>query len=352
LRGAPDWTTIDAGTSIDGRSRVQVFLSYRRSDVGGYAGRLTDALSARLGAKSVFHDVSAISPGQDFTVAVDEALDRCDAVLAVIGPGWLTAADATGARRLADQDDYVRRELSRALQRNATLVPVLVGRASLPAADDLPPDLADLAQRQAVVLHDESWHQDVDGLLRSLRGEPAGPSPRSRLLLPGAAALVLVAAIGAVSWRLHDGDGGGGSASRPPCGSTTGPGWQALELGDDPTGSVPFTGGTLTFTVRQGFWKAQHANSWRVVLQTEVANRTPDSLYQEDHYPFLVVGQRDNDLVCFDSTREPVDGNRVADGVVGYDVTCKPTGQLLLTVNGDNGSTADITVTRPTSTDC
>ncbi len=33
---------------------VRVFLSYRRGDVAGYAGRLSDALRERLGAKSVF----------------------------------------------------------------------------------------------------------------------------------------------------------------------------------------------------------------------------------------------------------------------------------------------------------
>jgi TIR domain len=75
----------------EGRA-VQVFLSYRRGDVGGYAGRLADALLQRLGPNSVFQDVVAIAPGQDFTVAIDRALDDCDAVLAVIGPGWLTAA--------------------------------------------------------------------------------------------------------------------------------------------------------------------------------------------------------------------------------------------------------------------
>src|SRR5947208_1378586 len=75
----------------DGRA-VQIFLSYRRGDVGGYAGRLTDALLPRLGPKSVFQDVTAITPGQDFTAAIDHALDDCDAVLAMIGPGWLVTA--------------------------------------------------------------------------------------------------------------------------------------------------------------------------------------------------------------------------------------------------------------------
>jgi hypothetical protein len=66
---------------------VQIFLSYRRNDVGGYAGRLSDALRERLGARSVFQDVTAIERGEAFTAAIDRALDECDAVLAIIGPG-------------------------------------------------------------------------------------------------------------------------------------------------------------------------------------------------------------------------------------------------------------------------
>jgi hypothetical protein len=63
---------------------VQIFLSYRRGDVGGYAGRLTDALRQRLGAKSVFQDVTAIAPGQDYTAAIDRArlAARCGVVWA------------------------------------------------------------------------------------------------------------------------------------------------------------------------------------------------------------------------------------------------------------------------------
>jgi len=52
---------------------MRVFLSYRRGDAGGYAGRLTDTLIQRLGARSVFHDVTAISPGEDYTVAIERA---------------------------------------------------------------------------------------------------------------------------------------------------------------------------------------------------------------------------------------------------------------------------------------
>lgn len=120
---------------------MQIFLSYRRGDVGGYAGRLSDALRQRLGTKSVFQDVTAIAPGQDYTAVIDQALDGCDAVLVMIGPGWHAAATPQGTPRLFEADDYVRLELSRALHRNVPVIPVLVGGASLPAATELPDDL-------------------------------------------------------------------------------------------------------------------------------------------------------------------------------------------------------------------
>jgi TIR domain len=195
---------------MGGGRAVQVFLSYRRGDVGGYAGRLADALRQRLGADSVFQDVVAIAPGQDFTVAIDRALDDCDAVLAVIGPGWLTAATPQGAPRLFDADDYVRLELARALDRNVRVVPVLVGGAALPAASELPDDLKGLVRRQAVALHDETWHQDVNGLVGSLRGEPAVPTTRRpRWLVPGAAVAAVLVVLGAAAWWWGAGSGGG-----------------------------------------------------------------------------------------------------------------------------------------------
>jgi len=113
---------------------VRIFLSYRRGDVGGYAGRLADALHERMGSKSVFQDVLDIAPGQDYTAVIDRALDNSDALLAVIGPGWLAASTPQGSPRLFAGDDYVRLEIARALDRDVRVVPVLVGGASLPAA--------------------------------------------------------------------------------------------------------------------------------------------------------------------------------------------------------------------------
>ena len=43
-----------------------VFISYRRSDTTGEAGRLADALESLLGAACVFRDADDIPAGEDF----------------------------------------------------------------------------------------------------------------------------------------------------------------------------------------------------------------------------------------------------------------------------------------------
>jgi len=148
-----------------------VFLSYRREDSSAWAGRLRDSLATRVGDHSIFHDVSAVRAGENFTEAIDRALSESDVALIVIGPRWLTAADPMGVVRLTQPSDYVRAELASALSRDLRVVPVLVGGASMPDAADLPEELAALAVRHAVTLHDETRHEDVEGLWRELRGE-------------------------------------------------------------------------------------------------------------------------------------------------------------------------------------
>ena len=75
-----------------------VFVSYRRQESSYAAGRLYDRLADHLGAQRVFIDVDAIEPGVDFAEAIDRAVQTCEVLLAIIGPGWLTATDEQGRR--------------------------------------------------------------------------------------------------------------------------------------------------------------------------------------------------------------------------------------------------------------
>jgi predicted ATPase len=153
-----------------------VFISYRRDDSAGWTGRIYDRLSAQLGDGEVFVDVTSIAPGQDFTAAVADTLERADAVLVIVGPEWLGAIDSRGRRRLDDPSDHVRREIATALEVDALMVPVLVGGAAMPTERDLPEELAPLAFRNAIEISESRFDYDIDRLLDVL-GYPTVDTP-------------------------------------------------------------------------------------------------------------------------------------------------------------------------------
>jgi hypothetical protein len=154
---------------LGGSGLRSIFLSYRRSDSEGEAGRLFDDLTLRFSPHSVFMDVAAIEPGRDFRKAIDQSVAHCSILLAMIGKSWLNAVDDIGRRRLEDANDFVRIELASALRRDIPVVPVLVQGAKMPRADELPDDLKELAYRNAVELTHARWRSDVQLLVQALQ---------------------------------------------------------------------------------------------------------------------------------------------------------------------------------------
>jgi hypothetical protein len=73
-----------------------IFVGYRRQDSSHLAGRLYDRLADRFGEDHVFMDVDTIDLGVDFAEQITSAVTACKVLLAVIGPGWLSAADEGG----------------------------------------------------------------------------------------------------------------------------------------------------------------------------------------------------------------------------------------------------------------
>jgi class 3 adenylate cyclase/tetratricopeptide (TPR) repeat protein len=150
----------------------RVFLSYRREDSAGHAGRLFDALVDAFGKDSVFMDIDTITPGQDFAKAIDSALLMCDDSLVVIGPRWLRLSERGERLQLDGTEDFVRLEIERSLLRNVRVLPILVGGAVMPSSRDLPSSIEALAHRQAFQLSDHRWHADVNELITLLRTRP------------------------------------------------------------------------------------------------------------------------------------------------------------------------------------
>ena len=216
-----------------------IFISYRREDSEGHAGRLFESLADHFGKEAVFMDVAAIEPGRDFRRALDEQVASCGVLLAVIGKGWLDARSESGARRLDDPTDFVRLEIASALKRDIPVVPVLVHGAVMPHAGELPADMAELAYRNGVELTHARWESDVQLLIDALRpyveraqtngAEAVATTPASSQAAPAAATpatagrsahvpwaavacgvLVLIAAAGGAAFYFH---GQGASAT-------------------------------------------------------------------------------------------------------------------------------------------
>lgn len=194
-----------------------IFISYRREDAEGQAGRLFDDLAAQFGEASVFMDVSGIAAGHDFRQVIDEHVSSCGVLLAVIGKGWLDARDEQGQCRLDDPADFVRLETVSALKRGIPVVPVLVHGARMPKAEQLPGDLAPLAYRNGVELTHARWDSDVQLLIKALdpyvdkavdtaplqKGSTVPRKTASRMVRHAVAASLVTLAIGggAYTWN-------------------------------------------------------------------------------------------------------------------------------------------------------
>jgi hypothetical protein len=195
---------------------ANVFISYRRDDTAGHAGRLAHDLIDRFGRGSVFMDIDAISPGVDFEQRIHEALTACDVVLVLIGDEWLAVRTPDGGRRLDDEEDFVRKEVSAALGRgDVTVVPVLVDGVDIPPPGELPPDVAPLARLNAFELSNSRWDFDVGRLATVIEdAESRGPMGRAlrrvrRRRRPLAVAAGVVAAAGVAAAVVASGGGGG-----------------------------------------------------------------------------------------------------------------------------------------------
>jgi len=153
------------------------FISYRRSQNTWQARDIRKELVRRYGESRVFMDTSSIDYGESFPDRIASAIRGCGVILGLIGPHWLEPT--AGSRRIDDPNDWVRRELEAALQRQEALViPVLLDGASAPNVADLPESLKDLATLHAVPIVGEDLAIEIDKLLESIeRGQRRAATP-------------------------------------------------------------------------------------------------------------------------------------------------------------------------------
>ena len=136
IYGRPTMRSRSSGPEPD---QPGVFISYRRLDAGGSAGRLHGDLRRQFGEGHVFRD-REMRPGTNWVKRLAAKAGACHVMLVVIGQKWATVRDDGAAEpRLANPRDTLRNEIETALARDeVTIIPVLVDDARMPKADEVP----------------------------------------------------------------------------------------------------------------------------------------------------------------------------------------------------------------------
>lgn len=146
-----------------------VFVNYRVADQPLGAAAIHDALARRFGADQVFRDCVSMQAGEHYPTELRQALEKANLLVSVIGPHWLTVAEAGTGLRLIDRTrDWVRGELTRAFQRRIPVLPVLLDGAEPPRADQLPEGITQLAQIQAMEVSQRRFGDDLERLARRI----------------------------------------------------------------------------------------------------------------------------------------------------------------------------------------
>ena len=163
----------------------RAFISYRRDDTSGYAGRIYDRLQRRFPGQ-IFMDVTDIRAGVDYVELIEREVRISSVLVALIGRHWLDG------NRLQDTDDLVNREIALALKNDVSVIPVLLRGAHMPSVSELPEDLKGLARKNAVEVGETTFDRDAEALIRALEPKLGNKKLRRRLLAATASLVLLV----------------------------------------------------------------------------------------------------------------------------------------------------------------
>ena len=202
---------------------AKIFISYRRDDSAYPTQMIHKDLANHFGFESVVFDIDTIPPGVNFREYLNKQVSECNILLAIIGDQWVDILN----QRLDEPDDFVRIEIQAALERQIPVVPILVGKASVPSKQNLPPELVGLSDSQATEVRagaDLPAHikRLIDGLERllaeqkaeeerkrkeakaTIEPKPPEPSKKFKAVKFGAVAGVIVLLVVGIWWYISD----------------------------------------------------------------------------------------------------------------------------------------------------
>ncbi|MFD4830008.1 toll/interleukin-1 receptor domain-containing protein [Streptomyces uncialis] len=145
-----------------------IFVNYRTDDEAATATLIDRELSRVFGDENVFRASKSIEPGSRYPQELVKAVRRSSVLLAVIGPKWRAIGGSTGRSGAYDREDWVRREITEALDTGAVVIPLLVGRTERLRREDLPQELWPLAECQDRRIDLRKIDADLSGLVADL----------------------------------------------------------------------------------------------------------------------------------------------------------------------------------------
>jgi hypothetical protein len=166
-------------------------------------------------------DVESIRPSQQFESVIQNRIKDCDVMLLAIGPSWQAERPESKTSK-----DFVRMELTAALDAKRRLCPLLIDRREPLEAAGLPEEFQQIVNRHAIEIRHNTFDTDVEGLIAGLEKEGIRPpasvgrqrvehalvaagwpyswfGAMSRTLSPLGAAALAVVVLAAAGWLVY-----------------------------------------------------------------------------------------------------------------------------------------------------
>jgi hypothetical protein len=151
--------------------QARVFISYRKTDAWAEAQLLYEQLATRFGSENVFLDVRNLQPGMEWLKEIKSHRASCDALLALIGPRWVSILNDRDQEAVVQPtQDYVRFEIEYALKPDSGIcvIPVLMGDDVPFAGQFLPKSLQSLTKIEYARVRQDRFEEDIADLISRL----------------------------------------------------------------------------------------------------------------------------------------------------------------------------------------
>lgn len=171
-----------------------IFISYRRD--GGWETAYIIYEQLEKAGYRVFFDLEQMKIGNRFNIQLLDRIAECRDFILVLPPHSLD--------RCRDENDWVRLEIEHALRCGKPIIPIMLGGFDWP--EDLPPSIREVQTWHGLIAEDAKTFPDKMAQLKnSLHAKPRTPFlPRRSQLWLVAAAVLLLAGIGGIFWRMDE----------------------------------------------------------------------------------------------------------------------------------------------------